>query len=177
MFASVRAPLSGSHRVNIDRAQGPVMFHRVTHRILNIQPLVKPNDERSGNPLRNATQGAVSASEQQLGGQFDQEVGAAGEALTSLVVRRDIREIQVADEGRWRRRRSRFLHRLQLVLVGGISSGLPVCLRHSTHRIGRDWGFCFEICFFSWVRIKLGRVIRGQSVKGSKHYGVSRMDG
>lgn len=152
------------------------MFQRVRHRILNIQPVVKPNDERSGIPLHNAIQrAAVSVSEQQLGGEFDQELGAAGEALTSLVMRHDIREIQVADEavkslGRWRRL-SRLLHGLRFVLVGGISRGLPVCLRHFTHRIGRDGGFCFEICFFSWVRIKLGRVIRGQRVKGydSKH--------
>ncbi len=145
------------------------MFQRVRHRILNIQPVVKPNDKRSGNLLHNAIQGvAVSVSDQQLRGEFDQELGAAGEALTSLVMRYDIREIQVADEavrslGRWRRR-SQLLHCLLLVLVRGITKGLPVCLRHFTHRICRDGGFCFEICFFSWVRIKLGRVIRGQSV-------------
>lgn len=145
------------------------MFQRVRHRVLNIQPVVKPNDKWSGNPLHNATQGAaVSVSYQQLRGEFDQELGAAGEALTSLVMRHNIREIQVADEavrslGRWRRL-SRLLHHLLFVLFRGISRGLPVCLRHFTHRIGRDGGFCFEICFFSWVRIKLGRVIRGQSV-------------
>lgn len=130
------------------------MFQRVRHRILNIQTVVKPNDKRSGNPLHNAIQGAaVFVSDQQLRGEFDQELGAAGEALTSLVMRQDIREIKVADEvvrslGRWRQP-SRLLHRLLLVLVRGISRGLPVCLRHFTHRIGRDGGFCFEICFFS----------------------------
>lgn len=145
------------------------MFQRVRHRILKIQPVVKPNDKRSGNPLHNAIQGAtVFVSDQHLRGEFDQELGAAGEASTSLVMRHDIREIQVADEavrslGGWRRW-SWLLHHLLFVLVRGISRGLPVCLRHFTHRIGRDGGFCFEICFFSWVRIKLGRVIRGQRV-------------
>lgn len=108
MFACVRAAMCGSHIVNVYTAQGPVMFHRVRHRVLNIQTVVKPNDKRSGNLLHNAIQRAtVSVSDQQLGGQFDQELRAAGEALTSLVIRRDIREIQVTDEavrslGRWR---------------------------------------------------------------------------
>lgn len=73
------------------------MFQRVRHRIFNIQPVVKPNDK--GNPLHNAIQGAaVSASDQQLRGEFDQEVRAAREALTSPIMRHSIREIQVADE-------------------------------------------------------------------------------
>lgn len=149
------------------------MFHRVRHRIVNIQPVVKPKDKWSGKPLHNAIQRAAVAvyvfvSDQQLWGQFDQELGAAGQAPPSLVMRHNVREIQVADEavwslGRWRQW-SWLLHRLLLVWVGGISSGIPVRLRHFTQRIGRDWGFCFEIRFFSWVRIKLGRVIRGQSL-------------
>lgn len=73
------------------------MFQRVRHRIFNIQPVVKPNDK--GNPLHKAIQGAaVSGSDQQLRGEFDQELRAVGEALTSLVIRHNIREIQVADE-------------------------------------------------------------------------------
>lgn len=75
------------------------MFQRVRPRILNIQPVVKPNDKRSGNPLHNAIQGAtVSVSDQQLRRESDQELGTAGEALSLLVMRHDIREIQVADE-------------------------------------------------------------------------------
>lgn len=145
------------------------MFHGVRRRILNIQPIVKPKDDRRGDPLHYATHGAaVSAGEQQLGGQFDQEVGAAGEAVSSRVVRHDVGEVQVADEavgplGR-RRQRSRLLRRLLPLSVRRTSSGLRVCLTRFTHRFGRDWGFCFEICFFRWVRIKLGKVIRGQSV-------------
>lgn len=82
------------------------MFHRVRHRIFNVQTVEKPNDKRG--PLHNATEGAaVSICDQQLGGQFDQELWAAGELLTSLAMRHDIRETQVADEavrslGRWR---------------------------------------------------------------------------
>ena len=111
----------------------------------------------------------MSVSAQQLRGEFDQEFGVAGETLTSLVMRQNIREIQVADEtvrslGRWRQR-SQLLQRLLLVLLRGISKSLPVCLRHFAYRICRDGGFCCEICFFSWVRIKLGRVIRGQTIK------------
>lgn len=158
-----------SHTENIYRAQEAAMFQRVKHRFLNIQLLVKPNEKWSGKPLHNATQRApVSVSDQQLRGEFDEEVGA-GEALNSLVMRHDIREIQEAGEavrslGRWRRW-SRLVHRLLLVSVR-TSRGLTVCLKHFTHRIGRDGGFCFEICFFSWVRIKLGRVVRSQRVKG-----------
>lgn len=152
------------------------MFQRVRNRILNIQTVVQPNDKRCGDPLHNAIQGAtVSVFGQQLWGEFDQELGAAGEALTSIVMRHNIREIQVADEavrslGGWRRW-SWLLHHLLFVMVKWTFRGLPVCLSHFTHRIGRDGGFCFEICFFSWVRIKLGRVIRGQREYGydSKH--------
>lgn len=84
------------------------MFHRVTHRFLNIQLVVKPNDKRSRKPLHNVIQGAAaSAPDQQLRGEFDQEVGVAGDAATSFCMRHDIREIQQADEavsslGRWR---------------------------------------------------------------------------
>ena len=95
--------------------------------------------------------------------------------LTSLVMRHDVREIQVAEEvvrslGRFRQC-SRLLLGVLLVLVRGIFRSLPVCLRHFTYRISGNEGLCFEVCFFSWVRIKLGRVIRGQRVKGddSKH--------
>lgn len=82
------------------------MFQRVRHRVFNIQTVVKPNEKRI--PLHNAIEGAaVSVCDQQLGGQFDQELWAAGELLTSLVTRHDVRKIQVADEavrslGRWR---------------------------------------------------------------------------
>lgn len=146
------------------------MFHRVRHRVVNVQTVVQPNDKRSGNPLHNIIQrGVVSVSNEQLWGEFDQELRAAGEALALLIMRHNIGKIQVADEavmslGRWRRW-SWLLHHLLFVLVKGISSGLPVCSSHFTYRISRDGGFCFEICFFSWVRIKLGRVIRGQSIR------------
>lgn len=82
------------------------MFQRVRHRIFNVQTVVKPKDKRS--PLQNATEGAaVSVCDQQLGGQFDPELWAAGTLRTSPAMRRDIREIQVADQavrslGRWR---------------------------------------------------------------------------
>lgn len=166
-LSSAGAPLSRCHIFNICAAQGAIVFQRVRHRILNIQTVVKPNNEWRRNPLHNATQGAtVSVSGQKLWGDFYQKLRAAGEA--SLIVRHNIREIQMADEavkslGRWRQR-SQLLHHVLLVLVKGISRGLFVCLSHFTHRIGRDGGFCFDICFFSWVRIKLGRVIRGQRV-------------
>lgn len=89
MIVNVR--VSGSHSVNT--AQGAVMFHRVTHRVLNIQPVVKPNDKWSLDPLHNATQGAAaSVCEQQLRGESEQEV------VTSVVTRRDVRETQQADE-------------------------------------------------------------------------------
>ena len=142
--------MSGSHFVSMYTAQGAVMFQRVRHRILNIQPVVKPNEKRRRDPLNNATQGAaVSVSDQQLRGEFDQELRAAGETVTSLGMRLDIREIQEADEavrslGRWRRG-SRLVHSLLFVLVGGVSRGLPVCLRHFTNRIGGYGGFCFEM--------------------------------
>lgn len=85
------------------------MFHRVRHGILNIQAVVQPNDKRTGNPLSNAIQGAaISVSDQQLRGEFDQEVGTAGQASASLVVGRDVREAETTDQavkslGRWRR--------------------------------------------------------------------------
>lgn len=70
------------------------MFQRVRHRILNIETVVKPNDKRLGDPLHNAIQGAtVFVSDQQLWGEFDQELRAAGEALTLLIMRYNIREI------------------------------------------------------------------------------------
>lgn len=79
--------MSGSHTVNTDTAQGAVMFQRVRHRVLDIQTVVKPNDKRSGNPLHNAIQGAAACvSHQQLWGEFDQELRAAGQE-TSLVMR------------------------------------------------------------------------------------------
>lgn len=75
------------------------MFQRVRHRILDIQPVVKPNDKWSKIPVHNAIQGAaIFVSDQQLRGEFNQEVGAAGEAVALLIVRYDVREIQLADE-------------------------------------------------------------------------------
>lgn len=130
------------------------MFQRVRHRVLDIQPVVKPNDKWCGKRPHNAIQGAaVSVLDQQLRGEFDQELGAAAEVLALLIVRHGVREIQLADEaerslGRWKRW-SWLLRCLLLVLVGGVSKGLPVFLRHFMHRIGRDGGFCFDICFFS----------------------------
>lgn len=130
------------------------MFQRVRHGILNIQAVVKPNDKRSKIPLHNAIQGAaISVPDLQLGGELNQELWAAQEAMASLIVRHDVREEQLAEEaggslGRWGRG-IRLLLCLLLVLFRGISRGLPVCLRHFTYRIGRDGGFCFEICFFS----------------------------
>lgn len=160
--------MSVSQSVNVYGAQGAVVFQRVSNGIHNIQPIVKPNDQRTGRPLHWATQGAaVSTPDQQLWREFDQELGAAGEAMTSLLMRHHVGEIKVSDEavgspGRWRRQ-SRLLRGLLLVLVGRTSRGLPVCLTHFRHRVGRDWGFCFDIRFFCWVRIKLWRGIRAQS--------------
>lgn len=85
-----------------------MIFHRVTHSFLSIQLVVKPNDKRSGKPLHDAIQEATAfVSDQQLRGEFDQEVGAAGRAMTLVFIRHDVREIQQADEavrslGRWR---------------------------------------------------------------------------
>lgn len=95
--------------------------------------VVKPNDKRRGEPPHNAIQRAAGfVSDQQLRGEFDQELRAVGVELDLLV-----REIQLADYavrplGRMRQR-SWLLRRLLLVLVRGISRGLPVCLRHFTH--------------------------------------------
>lgn len=118
----------------------------------------------------------MSIPEQQLWWESDQEVRATEDAPTSPVMRHHIREAQVADEAEkslgGRRRQAQLLQRLLLLLFRGLSRGLPVCLRHFTHRIGGDGGFCCDICFFSWLRIKLGKVIRGQSLKGCdwNHY-------
>lgn len=127
-FASV----TGSPTVNIHTAQGAVVFDRVRHRAPDIQTVVKPNDQRSGNLLHNAIQGAAaSAWRQQLRGQPDEELGAAGEDEASLVTRQDVGEMQVADEavrslGRWRRQ-SQLLHRLLLLLVRSVFRRLLVC--------------------------------------------------
>lgn len=138
------------------------MFQRV-------RTVVQPNDKRSGNPPHNVTQGAlVSMSGEQHLGEFDQELRAAEVALASLIMRHNIWETQVADETVMSlgslRQLSWLLHHLLFVLFKGISRGLPVCSGHVTHRTGGDRGFCFETGFLSWVRIKLGRVIRGQRV-------------
>lgn len=74
------------------------MFERVSDGILNIEPVVKPNDERSGNPLHYAIQGAAAFVSQQVTGEFDQEVGGGAEMLSSLIMGIHIRKIQVADE-------------------------------------------------------------------------------
>jgi len=121
------------------------MFHRERHRVLNTQPLVKPNDKRRGEPHGNATQGGAVGAPEQLRGEFDEEVGGA-----SLVLREGVREVHLFDEAVGRK----LPRTLRLLRLSGLRevSRPPVCLRHFTHRIDRDWGFCFEIGFFGWVR-------------------------
>lgn len=94
---------------------------------------------------------------------------AVGEPLTLLIVKYGVWEIQVAERvvrslGRLGQR-SHLLLGLLLVLVREVSRALPVCVGHFTNRTGGDRGLCFEVCFFCWVRIKLGRAIKGQRVK------------
>ena len=129
------------------------MFERVRHRILNIQLVVKPSNNRSWEPLHSAIQRhSAPGFGQQLWGQLDQELGLAGEVTTTLLMGEDIREIEVADQvvrslGR-RRRSSHFLDSLLLVLVRETATHHSVCLRHFTHRIGRGGDLSFDICFF-----------------------------
>lgn len=72
------------------------MFDRVTHRILYVQPVVKPNDKRRGNPVHDTKQGASVFVSQSFAGEFNQEV--EGAAQRSLITRNHVREVQVADE-------------------------------------------------------------------------------
>lgn len=87
---SIRVLKCVSHTISIYTAQGAIMFHRTPHRVLNIQLVVKPNDQR--NPLFKATL-RVSVCDLQLGGEFDKEVRAISPIMTP-----GIREIQMADK-------------------------------------------------------------------------------
>lgn len=71
-------------------AQGPITFHRVPHRLLNIQLVVKPND--TGEPLLSTSQ-QISIGDEASRRELDEEVGARPPVVTA-----PIGEAQLADQ-------------------------------------------------------------------------------